>query len=738
MKQSCTNFFAAQSKPMTNSKKWILSLVMTATIASTPLATAEDSKTASAPDVKPPVAKRILKETQIHGDILKDEYFWMREKSNPEVAAYLEAENAYTDALMAPTAPLRDKLYHELLSHVKETDVTAPYKQGDYFYYSRTEQGKQYPIFGRKHLNVDAPEQVILDQNELAKGEKFMNLGAVTVCDDANYLAYSTDNTGFRQYTLHVKDLRTGKLLPETVAKTVSAAWANDNKTLFYTVEDSAKRPYRLYRHELGTDPAKDTLVYEEADEAFGVDVYKSRSKKFVFLESGSHTTSEIRFLPADKPTGEWKLIAPRVHDQEYFADHHGDYFYIRTNLGGRNYGVMTAPISDPDRKNWKALIPQRDDVMVEHLEMFADFMVLGERENGLQQLRVIDITPGDLKPFRSDSRIKFPEAVYSALPGPNREWNTKVFRYNYTSPITPNSTYDYDVHKRDSQLVKQTEIPGGFDRNNYAVERVFATAHDGKKVPISVIYRKGVKRDGTAPLYLYSYGSYGISIPLNFNANRLALLDRGVVVALAHIRGGGDLGKPWHDDGRMMHKMNTFTDFIAAAEYLVAEKYGAKDRIGIEGRSAGGLLMGAVTNMRPDLWRAVLTGVPFVDVLNTMLDASLPLTVGEYEEWGNPNKKPDYEYMKTYSPYDNLQAKPYPTILVKTSFNDSQVMYWEPSKYVAKMRTLKPATDTHPLMLKTNMAAGHGGASGRYDYLHDVAFDYAFFLTQLGVEKVQ
>jgi oligopeptidase B len=723
---------------MTITKQWFCNLLMTAIITTPAAFAGDDASTKPTTNVQPPVAKRVLKETQIHGDTLKDEYFWMREKSNPEVAAYLEAENAYTDALMAPTKPLQDKLYHELLSHVKETDTSAPYKDGDYFYYSRTEEGKQYPIYARKHLKLDAPEEIILDQNELAKGEKFMNLGAFAVSDDAHYLAYSTDNTGFRQYTLHIKDLKTGKLFPETVPKTNSIAWANDNKTIFYVVEDSAKRPYRLYRHELGTAAANDTLVYEEADEAFNVDVYKSRSRKFVLMELGSHTTSEIRFVSADKPTGEWKTIAPRVHDQEYYVSDHGDQFYIRTNLGGRNFGLMTAPISDPDRKNWKSLIPNRENVMVEHLEMFAGFMVLAERENGLQQLRIIDLQNGDLKPFRADNKIKFPEAVYAASPGPNREWKTSTFRYNYTSPITPNSAYDYDVNKLTSTLVKQTEVPGGFDRNNYQVERVFATAHDGKKVPVSVIYRKGVKRDGTAPLYLYSYGSYGISIPLNFNANRLALLDRGVVVALAHIRGGGDMGKPWHDDGRMMHKMNTFTDFIAAAEYLVAEKYAAKDRIAIEGRSAGGLLMGAVTNMRPDLWKAVLTGVPFVDVLNTMLDASLPLTVGEYEEWGNPNKKPDYEYMKQYSPYDNLQAKTYPTILVKTSFNDSQVMYWEPAKYVAKMRTLKPATDTHPLMLKTNMAAGHGGASGRYDYLHDVAFDYAFFLTQLGVEKEQ
>jgi oligopeptidase B len=728
---------------MSNREKLFATILMTASLTSVVFADDANSNPQNAQNTqtdltfngRPPVAKRVDHVTSVHGDTLHDDYFWMRDKQNPEVAAYLEAENAYADALMAPTSSLQAKLYKELVSHIKETDVSAPYKQADYLYYSRTEAGQQYPIYCRKHLKLDAPEEVILDQNQLAIGEKFMALGAFNVSDDARYLAYSTDNTGFRQYTLHIKDLNTGKVFAESVPKTNSIAWANDNRTLFYVIEDSAKRPYRLYRHTLGTDTAKDTLVYEEADEKFTIGVGKGRSKRFIYLEIGSHTTSEVRYALADQPAGEWQLIAPRVHDQEYYVDDQGDHFFIRSNKDGRNFEVLTAPVVTPSRENWKPFIPHRDNVMIEDVSTFADFIALSERENGLQNIRLLDTRNGFGKAFRADMRIAFPEPVYAASVSTNREWNTHVLRYNYQSPITPSSVYDYDLNTKTSTLIKQNEVPGGFDRANYAVERIFAPAKDGVKVPVSVIYRKGVPHDGTAPLYLYGYGSYGISIPLGFNANRLALLDRGVVVALAHIRGGGDLGKPWHDDGKMMRKMNTFTDFIACAEYLIANKYADPKRIAIEGRSAGGLLMGAVTNMRPDLWKAVLTGVPFVDVMNTMLDASLPLTVGEYEEWGNPNEKPAFDYMKQYSPYDNVKKTNYPTILVKTSFNDSQVMYWEPAKYVAKMRALN-ADAKNPIIFKTNMAAGHGGASGRYDYLHEVAFDYAFFLTQLGVEK--
>lgn len=677
----------------------------------------------------PPTAKKIHTENTIHGGHLTDDYRWLREKSNPDVAQYLEAENAYADSVMKPTETLQKKLYEEIVSHIKETDVNVPYKNGDYFYYQRWEAGRQYPISARKKGSVNAPEQIMLDVNELAKGQKFMALGGIRVSDDGNLLAYSTDNTGFRQYRLQVRDLRTGSDIGLVAEKTGSFCWANDNQTLFYTVEDPAKRQYRLYRHKLGSDAKEDSLIYEEKDERFDVSVQKSRSQKFIFMTLNSHTTSEVRFLDANAPVGEFKLVAPRQQDIEYYVDHMGDRFYIRTNDTGRNYRLVSAPIADPGRAHWKEEVPARADVMLVDFEAFQDFHVLFERENGLPQLTVVSNTSG------TSQRITFPEPAYTAGPQNNFEYKTKAFRYAYQSQVTPPSVFDYDVEKHTSTLLKQNEIPGGFNAANYKAERVWAVAKDGVKVPISVVYRKDLKKaDGSNPLYVYSYGSYGINVPVTFSSARLALLDRGVVMAYAHIRGGGDMGKPWHDAGRMMNKMNTFTDFIACTEYLVANKFGARDKIAIEGGSAGGLLMGAVTNLRPDLFKAVVSHVPFVDVMNTMLDASLPLTVGEYEEWGNPNEKPAYDYMLKYSPYDNLKKGTYPAILVKTSFNDSQVMYWEPAKYTAKLRTLK--TDNNVLLLKTNMAAGHGGASGRYDAFKEVAFDYAFILTQLGVEK--
>ena len=681
---------------------------------------------------QPPVAKRIPRETKIHGMTLNDDYFWLRDKPKPEVKAYLDAENAYTDALMAANKPLEEKLYKELLSHVKETDDSYPYLEGGYYYYDRTEQGKQYVIHCRRKGSLTAPEEVTLDVNKLAEGQKFMSVAQYNVSDDGNLLAYSTDNTGFRQYRLHFRDLRTGKDFPESMERVGSVVWANDSKTVFYTVEDDqTKRQFQLYKHTIGTPASADKLVYEEKDEKFIIEVGKTRSDKYIILQVSSHTTAEARFISADHPEAEWKLIAPRVANEEYYVDHHGDSFYIRTNKNGRNYELVAAPIATPDRSHWKVVVPHRKDVMLSDVDIFAKYIVFYERENGLPQLTVYDA--GNLA-LGAGRKISFPEPAYTVMPSVNREWNATEYRYSYQSPITPPSTYHYDMVKHASTLKKQNEVPGGFDRNNYVVERVFAPAKDGVKVPITVWYRKGVKKDSTAPLYLYAYGSYGISIPDNFSSSRLALLDRGMVLAIAHIRGGGEMGKPWHDAGRMMNKMNTFTDFIASAEFLTAQKFCDPKKIVIEGGSAGGLLMGAVTNLRPDLWKAVLSKVPFVDVMNTMLDASLPLTVGEYEEWGNPNNKPEFDTMIKYSPYDNLQKKDYPTILVKTSFNDSQVMYWEPAKYTAKLRTLK--TDKNPLMLKTNMNAGHGGSSGRYDFLHDVAFDYAYLLTQVGIEK--
>jgi oligopeptidase B len=685
---------------------------------------------AAPPPPPPPVAKTVHTENHINGGNLVDNYHWLRDKSNPAVAQYLQAENAYADGVMKPTTPLQQKLYDEMVSHIKETDVNVPYKYGAYFYYSRWEKGQQYPIMARKKGSLEATEEITVDVNELSKGQPFMSLGAYDPSDDGNLLAYSTDNTGFRQYKLRVRDLRTGKDSGVIADKVGSVAWANDNKTLFYTVEeDKTKRQYRLYRHELGTALGNDALVYEEKDERFNVGVGKSRSGKYLSLQIGSHTTSEARFLDASDPKGEWKLVSPREQGVEYYPDHHGDQFYIRTNDKGRTFRLVMAPVSAPGKENWKEILPVRADVMLNDIEVFQDFFVLVERENGLPQLTIVNYSSGEKK------RITYPEPVYTAFVQVNREYKTNKLRYAYQSLVTPPSVFDYDVEKNTSTLLKQTEVPGGYDASKYQSERVWATAKDGVKVPVSIVYRKDLKKaDGSNPLYVYGYGSYGSILSVTFSSSRLSLLDRGVVMAYAHIRGGGDLGKPWHDAGRMMNKMNTFTDFIACTEYLAANKYGARDKIAIEGGSAGGLLIGAVTNLRPDLFKVVISHVPFVDVMNTMLDASLPLTVGEYEEWGNPNEKAAYDYMLKYSPYDNLKKGSYPALLVKTSFNDSQVMYWEPAKYVAKLRTLK--NDKNVLLLKTNMAAGHGGASGRYEHLKEVAFDYAFMLTQLGVEK--
>jgi oligopeptidase B len=676
---------------------------------------------------EPPIAKRVPKVDEVHGERREDDYFWLRDKSNPDVRAYLEAENAYTAAVMAFTEPLQKRLYDEMLARIQETDMGVPWRKGGYLYYSRTEQGKQYPIYCRKAGSLEAPEQVVLDMNALAAGQPFLAIGAFAVSDDATLLAYTTDVTGFRQYTLFVKDLRRGMLSPLAVERVTSVAWAKDNATLFYAIEhEGTKRPYRLYRHRLGTDAHE--LVFEETDEAFNLGVGRTRSGEFLVLGIGSHTTSEYRVLPAGDPPGAWRMVAPRIPEQEYDLDHRGDLFWIRTNDTGRNFRIVTAPIADPRRENWTELVAHRADVMVEGIDLFKDHAVVFEREGGLSQLRIMDLRTSQ------SHRIAFPEPAYSASPGQNEEWEQTVYRYVYESFITPRSVFDYDMDSRAATLLKEQPVLGGYDRTRYVVERVHAVAADGVKVPISLVYRKDLLRDGRAPIYLSGYGAYGIPNWVGFTSNRFSLVDRGVVVAIAHVRGGGEMGKPWHDDGRMLNKRNTFTDFIAAAEHLLAEEYGSKDRLVIQGGSAGGLLMGAVTEMRPDLFRAVVSKVPFVDVVNSMLDESLPLTVGEFDEWGNPKKRAEYDVIRSYCPYSNLRRKAYPAILITTSFNDSQVMYWEPAKYVAKLRTLK--TDASPLLLKTNLAAGHGGASGRYDYLREVAFDYAFVLWQMGIDE--
>ena len=685
------------------------------------------SKNGENGEPQPPMAEKKTKTTNIHGETLIDEYFWLREKTNPSVQSYLKAEDDYALSAMKHTAGLQEKLYNEMISHIKETDTNVPYRSGNYFYFSRTEKGKQYPIFCRKKGNLEAPEEIILDVNELAKGQKFMSLGMLNPSDDGNLLAYSIDNTGYRQFLLQIKDLRTGQLLSEKVERVTGLAWANDNKTIFYVTEDPVtKRSDKFFRHVLGTD--KTDLVYEEKDELFDIGTGRSLDKKVVFLESFSKTSTEVSYLLASEPNAALKMILPRQPEHEYDVNHRDGRFYIRTNKGAKNFRIVTAPVSDPSEKNWKEFVAHRPAVKVDGITLFADHAVLSEWENGLQQLEVVD--------FKNDKRhnIKFPEPVYSANLSGIREYNTSVVRFAYNSLVTPYSVFDYDMNTGKTTLLKQTEVPGGFDRANYKAERVFATAPDGTKIPMSMVYRKGVKLDGTAPLLLYGYGSYGASIPPTFSSNRLSLLDRGVIYVIAHIRGGGELGEEWRQAGRMMNKMNTFTDFIASAEALIKMKYTSKDRLVITGGSAGGLLMGAVSNMRPDLFKGVISHVPFVDVLNTMLDATLPLTTSEYIEWGNPNDKPAYEYMKKYSPYDNIEKKNYPATLVKVSVNDSQVPYWEGAKLVAKLRAMK--TDTNPLLLKVNFGAGHGGASGRYDALRETAFDYAFTLWQMGISE--
>ena len=677
----------------------------------------------------PPVAKKVPHVTEVNGHKLEDNYFWLRDKPNPEVRSYLEAENAYADAIMKPTEELQKKLYGEMLGRIKETDVEVPYKEGEYFYYTRTETGKQYGIRCRKKGSTEAAEEVVLDVNEMAKGQAFMTVNEYAVSPDGNLLAYSYDNTGFRQFNLAVKDLRTGKTLADHAERVGSVVWANDNKTIFYTQEDAvSKRQYRLYRHAAGSsDP--DQVVYEEKDEKFEIGADRTRSGAYIFLVCGSHTTSEARYIPADQPLAEWKVVEPRKQDIQYYPDHNGDSFYIRVNDTGRNFRLVKAPVGDPGRSHWREVVAQDPNVMISHLEMFENFYALLEREHGLQQIRVTDLRSGKTK------GIEFPEPAYMATGYVNRVYDTAEFRYAYQSPITPASVFAYDMQKGTSTLLKQKEVPGGYDRTKYEVEQIYAPGADGVKIPISVLRRKDAKLDGKEPLYLYGYGSYGISIDAAFNSNWFSLVDRGVTVAVTHIRGGGEMGKAWHDAGRMMNKKNTFTDFIACAEYLVGHGYGSKERLVIEGRSAGGLLMGAVLNMRPDMFKAAIVGVPFVDVMNTMLDETLPLTVGEFEEWGNPKEKAAFDYMITYSPYDNVEAKAYPDMLVKTSFNDSQVMYWEPAKYVAKMRAMR--TDHNTLILKTNLSpAGHGGASGRYDRLHEAAFDYAYVLREMGIEE--
>lgn len=677
---------------------------------------------------EPPVAPRVEHTEVRHGATITDNYFWLREKSNPEVVQYLNEENAYTAAMTGSLKPFEDKLYSEMLSHIKQTDFDVPVWDSGYLYYSRTEEGKQYPLRCRKKGSESAPEEVLLDPNELAKTHKFVGIGSFQISDDQNLLAYTVDYTGFRQYTLQVKDLRSGETLPDTTERVTSVEWAADNKTLLLTTEDAVtKRSDKLWRHVLGN--ATFEPLYEEKDELYDIDLDKTRDRRYLLLGIESKDTTEYRYLRSDHPSKSFSVFLPREKKHRYYVDHREGLFYIRTNKQGRNFAIVTAPENDPSPQHWKIFVPQRDDVLIEDLDLFKNFAVSVEQSQAVNHLRIYS--------FKTSSwaEISFPEPVYSASPGGTRDYASATYRYNYQSFITPRSVYDYDVTAGTSKLLKRQEVLGGYNPSLYASERLWATARDGVKVPISIVYKKGFNRDGRSPLFLYAYGSYGIPTPVTFDSSRLSLLDRGMAYAIAHIRGGNEMGEGWREDGMLMKKKNTFYDFIDCAEYLQKENWTSKDRLVIEGGSAGGLLMGAVVNMRPDLFRAVHAAVPFVDVMNTMMDASLPLTVGEYLEWGNPNEEAAYDYMKTYSPYDNLEKRAYPAMLVTTSFNDSQVMYWEPAKYVARLRTLK--TDQNPLLLKIKMdPAGHGGASGRYDRLKDRAFEYAWLLSQVGINQ--
>ncbi|MBX7152152.1 S9 family peptidase [bacterium] len=655
-----------------------------------------------------------------------DPYYWLREKDNPDVIQYLKEENDFTEAMTAHTKVLQENLYKEMIGRIKETDESVPVKKGNFYYYHRTEKGKQYKIFCRKSGSFDAAEEILLDLNELAQAYDYLQLGVFEISPDHTLLAYSLDTAGSEEYTLYIKNLDNGKLLDEIIERTYySLQWANDNRNFFYNTLDASSRPYRVHRHRLGTDPANDPVIFEEKDERFFVDIQKSRSESFLFIQIDSKRTSEVRFLPADSPEDSFQIIHPREDGLEYSVDHWGEYFLIRTNDRAINFKLMQTPVISPGKKFWKEVLPYREDIMIEGIDAFRNYWVIYERQEGIKQIRIIN-TENNI-----DHRIAFPEPIYYVYPSANAEFDTSVLRFSYTSLVTPLSIFDYEMNTRDRILQKQDDVKD-YDPNLYISERIWATADDGTKIPISLVYKKGLQKNGQNPALLYGYGAYGITMDPSFSSNRISLLDRGFVFAIAHIRGGEDLGRRWYEAGKLQFKKNTFTDFIACAELMISEKFTSRNRLAIMGGSAGGLLMGAVVNIRPELFHAVVAKVPFVDVMNTMMDPSLPLTVTEYEEWGDPNIQESFEYIRSYSPYDNVNPQNYPAMLVTAGLNDPRVSYWEPAKWVAKLRAMK--TDVRALLLKTNMGAGHGGASGRYDYLKEIAFDYAFILDQVGI----
>ncbi len=678
---------------------------------------------------KPPIAKIIPKIDTTHKDVRTDNYFWLRDKKNPDVIKHLEEENAYSQFVMQDTKPLQEKLYNEMKSRIKESDLSVPYMDNGYFYYSKTLEGKQYAVYCRKKGSMDAKEEVIIDMNALAEGKKFLRLGRWMVSNDNKLLAYGLDYDGSRRFTMFVKNLETGEVLKDQIPEIGGAiTWGNDNKTLFYNIYDASLRSYKILRHTLGYDVKSDAEIFHEKDEKFDCGVGKTRNDKYIIISTSSRTSSECWYINADKPNEMPRCIEPRKAGHEYNVDHHTDKFIILTNDKAKNFRIMETPVEKPAMSNWKQVIAHRSKVKIDDIDVFEKYFVLSCRDAGLTTLQVYDIAK------KQSHNIKFPESAYFTYSSTNPDFASTSLRYGYASLITPNSIYDYDMVKREGVLLKRQEIPGGYNPDNYTVERFFVKAKDGAQVPVSLMYKKGLKKDGNNPTLLYGYGSYGISMDPTFNQQRVSLLDRGFVYAIAHIRGGGEMGKEWYENGKFLKKKNTFTDFISCAEYLIAQQYTSTPKLVIQGGSAGGLLMGAVMNMRPDLFKAVVANVPFVDVINTMLDASLPLTTGEYEEWGNPNDKKYYDYMKSYAPYENIEKKAYPNLLMTTGLNDSQVPYWEPTKFAAKLRTMK--TDNNVLMMKIDMGVGHGGASGRFDALKDRAFEYAFMMKMVGITQ--
>jgi len=680
-------------------------------------------------EADPPQAPEIPHEITETGHTRNDPFFWLREKANPDVLKYLQAENRYTETALKPTEKLRDTIYHEMRRRIKEDDVSVPQKIGDYYYYSRTETGKQYAVHCRKKGSLDATEEVILDENELAKGQKYFRVGILSVSPDHKLLAYSTDTNGGETYVIRIKTLETGELLPDEIKNSsYSFAWANDNKTFFYDQLDDANRPYKALKHILGTSVNQDRTVYEEKDARFFLEIYKARSEKFIFVSVESERASEVRFVDADRPEGEFTLIRPRENDLLYSVEDHGDRFFIVTNENAKNFKVVETPVASPDKEHWKDYLPYDPEVKVDAVDAFENHLVISERRNGLPAIRICDLKSGETH------EINFDEPTYEVSLDRNPVFKTEIVRIDYSSFITPNSVIDYDMVSRRRELKKEASVLGGYKKSDYASERVFAKADDGVEIPISLFYKKGFRKDGTAPLLLTGYGAYGISSDANFSSSTISLVDRGFVFAIAHIRGGGELGRTWYEDGKLLKKKNTFTDFVSCTQYLIDHKYAAPKRVAILGGSAGGLLMGAVMNMRPELFTSVIAAVPFVDVLNTMSDPSLPLTVTEYEEWGNPQDPKYFDYMASYSPYDNIEEKQYPNLLVTAGLNDPRVSYWEPAKWVAKQRRLKH--QNRILLLKTNMGAGHGGDSGRFDQLKEVAMEYAFAIDTLHVNS--